>query len=328
METKGLTSFLIVNYNGGGMLRSCIDSIKRQTAANYEVIVVDNGSSDGSYDLPEFSDNNVFTLIRMDRNYGFSEANNIAYKHAKGDFIALVNNDVELDPNWLGEMLVVAEPQNIGSVACQLRQTNNPDLLDSVGFCMFFNGSASSWYGEDSSKFNHEHHKPFGAVAAAALYKRSAIEKIGELFHPQYFAYYEDNDLALRLRLFGYQTAYAANALGWHVGSATGKQQSDFHTYHLRRNIEYLFWVNIPIYRLLWVWPFHFAYEFFALISLICRRQIIIFFKAKCSFIREIPWVLNERKILRIRLKTLPGKYGFPRDVIGPVHCFMERFSR
>ncbi len=302
--TAPRVSILIVNMNGGRLLRACLDSLQQQQFQDFEVIVVDNGSTDGSWDLPEFQGNPRYTLIRLDRNSGFSEANNLAYAQAKGAYVVLLNNDVELHESWLANMVKAAEPEDVGSVACQLRQKNAPHLLDSVGFKLFFNGSTESAHGIPWENFYHKGHQPFGAVASAALYKRSAIEALGVLFHPEYFAYYEDTDLAIRLKLFGYKTAYAHEAIGWHVGSATGQKRSGFHGYHLRRNIEYLFWVDFSAAHILrYVWA-HFLSETAAFFDLLFRGKPWVFIRAKRDAFGGVAWMRRQRRALWDNVNT------------------------
>jgi GT2 family glycosyltransferase len=298
MTNPPTLSVLIVNLNGGNMLRACVEALLRQTLAPTEVIVVDNGSTDQSWDLSVFKEQTHYSLIRLDRNAGFSEANNIAYAASIGEYIVLLNNDVELEEHWLEKMTAAAAPDSIGSVACHLRQKQQPQLIDSVGFDLYFNGSTQTAYGLRAESLDPTTVRPFGPVASAALYKRKAIETTGTLFHEPYFAYYEDTDLAMRLRLRGWDVAYAHEAIGWHVGSATGKRKSAFHGYHLRRNIEYLFWVNFSLrHQLLYFLPFVFC-ETLAGLEMLCRGNGRAFLRAKRDALRHLSWIRQERNLI------------------------------
>ncbi len=280
------------------MLRACLDSVKLQTFRDYEVIIVDNGSTDNSLGISSLGADPQCHLIRLNWNSGFSEANNMAFEQARGEFIILLNNDVVLDPGWLAAMVRAAAPDGIGSVACQLRQAREPELLDSVGFMMFFNGSADTFYGVRAEAFNHAAHVPYAAAASAALYKRKALDQLGVLFHNEYFAYYEDNDLAFRLRARGFDVAYASDAVGWHIGSATGKLKSDFYLSHLRRNIEYFFWINMSGRHLLRYGFLHILSEGIAFCELVLQGRVGLFIWAKMEFLCHLPWVYAERKVL------------------------------
>lgn len=306
-------SFLVVNFNGGPLLREALESIERQTFTDYEVIVVDNGSADNSWGVPMFSREN-WSLIRLDRNSGFSEGNNIAFQRSRGAVIALINNDVVLDPEWAGHVVAAFDDPEIGSVATRLLQKSDPSRLDSAGFDVYSCGTTMGWGGLPANALDGKLHQPFGAVAAAAAYRRSALEKTG-LFHPEYFAYYEDTDLGMRLSLFGYGCRYLDAACGTHRGSATGRLFSDFHRFHLRRNIEYLFWVNM-IGRLAWKYlPGHALYELLAWLGMVARRQGLVFWKAKLAAVRKLAWIVRERRALRSALEKSLGATKAQRNL-------------
>ena len=135
------------------------------------------------------------------------------------------------------------------------------------------------------------------------MYRRSAIEQAG-FFHDRYFAYYEDTDLALRLILHGYECAYVHEAVAVHRGSATGVRQSRFHVFHLRRNIEYLFWVDM-VGSLAWRFLLpHLIYETIAFGGALLKGQGLTVLRAKAAVMRNIGWVFAERRKLRDLLVT------------------------
>lgn len=291
------------------MLERCLESVRAQTFQDFEVVVVDNASSDGSCDLPFFSLPR-WQIVRMDRNTGFAEANNIGIARASGDFIALVNNDVILSDSWTERMVeTLANEAEAGSAACRILQQDQPELLDSAGFRFYSFGTCSSWHGAQADLFAEIKHSPFGAVATAALYRRNAVVKTG-LFHPEYFAYYEDTDLAVRMILHGFKCTYAHNAVAYHAGSVTGKRHSDFHRYHLRRNIELLYWVDMVGVLAIKNFLPHFLYETACCAGMILKGQFMVFLRAKRNFLGMLPWILKERKKLRSKIE---------RDVSLPV---------
>ncbi len=288
------------------MLSECLEAIRRQTYRSFEVIVVDNGSSDHSWDLPCF-DNEQWRLLRLGHNSGFSYANNLAFAESKGEFIALINNDVVLSPEWAANILREIEVDVMtGSAACLLLQRRHPDVIDSAGCSYHSCGAVTSWFGYHLDGFDFSNHKPFGAVASAALYRRTALEKAG-LFHDRYFAYYEDTDLAVRLVLHGYGCAFARDATGLHYGSATGVSRSRFQIYHLRRNVEFLYWVDMAggmAFRFLFP---HLLYESLAFIGAIKNGRTSAFISAKLSFLQSLRWVVRERRKLRLSLIASGG---------------------
>jgi GT2 family glycosyltransferase len=288
-------SFLVANWNSGQLLHECTQSLLAQTYNNFEVIVVDNGSTDGSEKVPAFHDQR-FKLLKLRKNMGFSEANNIAFARSCGDIVALLNNDVELDKEWTSVIVkTIVYHKDVGSVACQLRQKYNPSALDSAGFSLYTCGSVFSWYGYDPEAVDHEQFKLFGPVASAAAYRREALVDSG-LFAPEYFAYYEDTDLAFRLNLLGHKCVYAAGAIGLHRGSSTGQRSSSFHRFQLRRNIEFLYFSNMQGSLLWHHLPAHLTYELIALVGMLAQRQGAVWISAKLAAWRMRRWIFKKRK--------------------------------
>jgi len=299
-------SFLIVNWNSGDLLRTCLASLDRQTFRDFEVVVVDNGSQDGSCDVPSL-DAPGRHVIRAKTNLGFSEANNEAFRQSTGAYIVLLNNDVTLEPDWTERVVrhLDAHP-GTASVACRLMQQHEPRRLDSAGFAWYTCGTVFAWYGWPAGAPAQTGHRILGPVAAAAAYRRTALEQTG-LFHPAFFAYYEDTDLAARLALWGHRCDYLPDAVGHHLGSATGRRHSDFHRYHLRRNIEFVYWLNMQG-GLAWscLLP-HLAYEALAFAGMLWRGQGRVFLRAKRDAWRQRAWLRSERRRLREALDRSLG---------------------
>jgi GT2 family glycosyltransferase len=208
----------IPNLNGSARLARLLDSLELQTAAA-STVVVDNGSSDGSVAMVQerFPATQV---IALERNHGFGAALNRAIAEQPGDPILLVNNDVQCDPSFVAEMLAAVRP-GIEMVAGVLTQDDAPSLIDSAGVVAA---------GDTLMAFDYLHGEPVSAAIAAppplaptggaALYSRAAFEEVGG-FDERIFAYYEDLDLGLRLRVAGAGCALAPQATGRHLYSAT-----------------------------------------------------------------------------------------------------------
>jgi len=296
-----LISFLIANWNSGCLLDECTRSLLEQSYTDFEVIIVDNGSTDGSENVKALEDSR-FRLMKLAGNVGFSEANNLAFSDSRGEVVVLLNNDVELDADWTSAILeALHSDAKAGSVACQLRQKKHPALLDSAGFSLYTCGSVFSWHGCRPEEVDHAKYKLFGPVAAAAAYRRSALQDSG-LFSREYFAYYEDTDLAFRLNLLGYHCVYAEKALGLHCGSATGQRASSFHRFQLRRNIELLYFTNMQG-SLMWRHLVaHVIYELIALAGMATQGQGGVWFKAKAAAWRMRAWIKHKRVELREKL--------------------------
>lgn len=290
-----MVSFLIANWNSGNLLATCTESLLSQSYCNFEVIIIDNGSTDGSERVSALTDDR-FQLVKLGENLGFSEANNIAYSLSGGEVVVLLNNDVEIDTDWTTAVLRAMDSSPlVGAVACELRQLQNPNLLDSAGFSLYTCGSVFSWFGQKPESVNHGKYKLFGPVAAAAAYRRTALEEVG-LFSSEYFAYYEDTDLAFRLNLAGYMCVYTKDAKGTHLGSATGKKASEFQRFQLRRNIEYLFFANMQGWLLWRCLPAHLYYEIIALLGMATQGQARVWFKAKAAAWGMRRWIRRRRQ--------------------------------
>lgn len=301
---KGKTSFIVVNWNGKDTVEECLNSILAQTCRNYEIIFVDNHSEDGSAELVK-EKYDIEKLILLEKNYGYAEANNIAFSAAEGKYIALVNNDAVLDRNWLEKALDVFhknEYRNAGSVATKNIYYHQRNTIDTAGVEFFGFGAGWDYKGlpADSPEVN-QRKEVFGACATAALYKKKTIDELG-LFDPRYFIYFEDTDLAFRLRLFGYACIYEPEAVCYHHGGVKRKKNSPFYIDFGRRNIEFLFFKNMQGYLLAKYFPGHCLYESLLFVLFLYAGKGIPFLRAKINFLKNFAYILGERKKLKSHL--------------------------
>ncbi len=317
MDSEPTVSFVVVNYNGGELLAACLASIRAQTLSDHEVIVVDNGSTDGSERGAAEIDPRI-RLLRYEENLGFAEGSNRGIRECRGRYVALVNNDAVLESDWATLLVAALEADaSRGAAAGRVLRMHEPERLDCAGF-EFYSCVSSFDYGDwPADALASVNHRPFGAVAAAAMYRRAALDRVG-LFHPEYFCYYEDTDLAVRLVLFGYDTVYVDEAVARHVGSATRGLRSDFHVYHLRRNAEYLFWIDMVGVLTLTQLPYHVVFEVGALAAAARRGQAMVVLRAKRDALKRLPFMWRARRCLARKLKAEGG--------LGPArHRLLER---
>jgi GT2 family glycosyltransferase len=242
-------SVLIVNYNSGGHLGRCLEALAAQNFRDFDVVLIDNGSADGSLDRalaarPDLGDRLI--VERAGANLGFAVANNRAARRARGRWLATLNPDAFAAPDWLAELLAaVARHPDAVMFGSTQRMANQPGLLDGTGDAYHALGIA--WRG------NFEHPladlppegEVFGPCAAAALYRRDVFLEAGG-FDERFFCYHEDVDLAFRLRLMGHRCIQAAAACVDHIGSAATGRTSDFSVYHGTRNRIWTFVKNMP----------------------------------------------------------------------------------
>ena len=251
----GRVTVIIPNWNGRAHLERCLPAVFAQTYPDFEVVVVDNASTDGSVKWVRERFPGV-RLITNDRNLGFARANNQAIRATTAPYIATLNNDTQVDSAWLSRLVeAAASDAGVGMVASKILYSQPPHPMDSAGIELDRAGFAWNRYnGQPENPEEREPYEVFGPSAAAALYRREMLDDVG-LFDESYFAYYEDVDLAWRARLRGWRCLYVPGARVYHLHSATSRQGSPFKRYHLVRNKVWTtlknypapaLWLNLP----------------------------------------------------------------------------------
>jgi len=220
---SALVTFIIPHWNNYLLLEKCLLSLRRQTRKDFSITVVDNGSTDGSSALlgsrfPEVR------LIRLASNSGFARAANLGLYSARSPYLAFLNNDVRLDPAWLELMLQKAEAHpEAGAIASKLyRERTGEKILSSTGNRILKSGFGRDRGGGETDRGQYDRDdRVFWASGAACLIPARLFKEIGE-WDEDFFAYFEDIDLGLRARLRGIECRYQPEAVGYHVGAATG----------------------------------------------------------------------------------------------------------
>ncbi len=245
---------IIVNWNGKSYLDDCLKSIRNQTYTNISTILVDNGSTDGSVEFVKKYYKEV-VIIKLEENKGFAKGNNIGIKKAFEDinieYIFTLNNDTTIEPNTIGSLISIAnQDKKIGSVAPKMIFLRNKKVIDNLGISINKDGGAVNRGSKEVDQGQYDKSSNiFGVCAGAALYKREAIESIRlnkEYFDDDFFAYYEDLDLAWRLRLAGWRSMSCPEAIVYHVHSATAVSHSLFKSFYMNRNRFYVMLKNYP----------------------------------------------------------------------------------
>ena len=249
-------SVVIPNFNGIAFLDSVLASLEGQTLSNFEVILVDNGSTDGSCSFVTANYPWVH-LIELTENFGFCGAVNAGIRAAKAPYVLLLNNDTEVKEDFVEEMLAaIRRHKNAFSCGARMVQYHDRDKLDDVGnyYCAL-GWSFARGRGKDIHAYETED-KIFSACAGAAIYRKKIIEKIG-YFDEEHFAYLEDTDIGYRARIYGYENWYAPKAIVYHVGSGTsGSRYNQFKTRYSSRNNIYLIYKNMPFLQIILNFPF------------------------------------------------------------------------
>ncbi len=247
-------SILILNWNGRDLVADCLASLRLQTFRDFEVIVVDNGSTDGSAEFLA-REHPEARLLAMPENIGFCGGNNAAYGVSTGNLIVLLNNDAELDERFLAEMdVAAARDATFGMFAANVRMFDRRDVYDSTGLLVYPDGICRSrgWLEEDVGQYA-EADEVLCPNGCAAVYRREMIDEVG-LFDDAYFAYLEDLDLGLRGQLRGWRCRYVPSAVAYHKKSMTSGYHSAFKAYLVERNRIWNAVRLLPL-RLLFVSP-------------------------------------------------------------------------
>jgi len=227
---------VIVNWNGKHLIGDCLDSLRLQRYGDFEMIVVDNGSNDGS---PEFIERRYpeVRLVRLSENTGFAAGSNAGIRVSSGRYIALLNNDTKADPGWLAELVTVAEQDpSIGMWASKILNFDRPEVIDNTGLLLYRDGLARGRgrLEQDRGQYGQVEEVliPSGC---AAMYHHDVLTTVG-MFDEEYFAYVDDVDLGLRARLAGWKCIYVPAAVVYHKYSASSSAYSPFKAFLVERN--------------------------------------------------------------------------------------------
>ena len=250
---KPKVSVITLNWNGLENTIECLESLKKINYPNYEVIVVDNGSEGNDAQVLEEKFGDYIHLIKNDKNYGISSANNIAIRHALNisnpDYLLLLDNDTVVDPEFLTEMVKVAEADPaIGIAAAKIYYYDEPDRLQFVsGKIDFWRGDLIGMRGvervlgrKEIDRGQHDSIKEVEQVGFwCALFKRRSVESIG-LFDERYFYTWEGPDYCLRTWEAGYKIVYIPKARVWHKGQSANKLDGFIEYYNPRNRFRFM----------------------------------------------------------------------------------------
>jgi GT2 family glycosyltransferase len=254
----GTISVVVVTWNRRDLLRSCLQTLNRQKLEQpFEVVVVDNGSDDGSPEmvLREFAKNPVFRLklIRNQVNRGFCAGNNQGFAASDSEFVALLNNDAEAEPDWLAALVRAFEGRpEVGMAASKILVHEDPRRIDKVGHLIYPDGqNRGRGSGElDAGQFDRIE-EVLWPDGCAAMYRRAMLDQIGG-FDEDFFAYADDAELGLRGRIAGWKCLYMPGARVRHHRGATLGVRSERRLELIERNRVLLAAKLFP-WSLLWL---------------------------------------------------------------------------
>lgn len=251
-----LTSVVIPNYNGIRYLKNCLLSLQKCEGEDFEVIVVDNGSTDGSDLLPDSLKLNV-RLIKLNENTGFAHAVNVGIREAKGEYVILLNNDTEVESGFVRKLTeALKKNRKAFSASAMMVDMNNREVLDGAGDYYCALGWAFAYGKGKKTEECDKGRKIFSSCAGACIYDKAKLEITG-LFDELHFAYLEDVDLGYRARIAGFDNIYEPAAVVYHAGSGfSGSRYNEFKIKLSSRNSVYLILKNMPILQLVINLPF------------------------------------------------------------------------
>lgn len=237
---------VIPNYNGKTLLENCIKTLEQQTLQDFKLLIVDNGSTDGSTELTsEILD---MEIVKLEENAGFCKAVNLGIKKTKTPYVILLNNDTEADPYFVEELLKgIKQSQDIFSGSAMMLDFTKRDIIDNAGDLYLPLGWARArGKGKLESAYTKET-DIFSSCGGAVIYRMEMLCRTG-LFDERHFAYLEDVDLGYRARIMGYRNRYFPAAKVYHVGSATtGTRYNEKKVYLAARNTIFVIYKNMPL---------------------------------------------------------------------------------
>ncbi|GAB4025304.1 glycosyltransferase family 2 protein [Spirosoma gilvum] len=238
-EGQACVSIITINYNQAEITRQFLESANTLTYPNYELIVVDNASAQPLDAVIDSTQYPHLRIVRSEENLGFTGGNNLGIQLAKGDFFFIVNNDTELSPAILDELLKpFAENEQVGVTCPKIRFFDAPQLVQYAGYnpINMFTGqtTAIGFKQKDDGQFDKPHSTYF-AHGCAMMVSRNVVEKVGR-FAERFFLYYEELDWSQRIRNAGYLIYYQPSASILHKESVSVGQNSPLRTYYLTRN--------------------------------------------------------------------------------------------
>jgi hypothetical protein len=265
MAPNNLVSIITINYNQSLVTNQLLKSLSKTTWPEIEILVVDNNSELSQFRLIDNSYSNV-RIIKSDKNLGFAGGNNLGLKEAKGKYILLLNNDTEVEPDFI-DMLIyrLEKEENVGVVSPKIKYFDAPDIIQYAGYTpinkITLRMHAIGHKQKDDGQFNKPIETNF-AHGCAMMSKREIINKVG-LIPEEYFLYYEEQDWSLMIKKAGYKIWYEPESVVYHKESVSVQKQSPLKTYFMNRNrilfmrrnikgifkllsILYIFFISVP----------------------------------------------------------------------------------
>jgi GT2 family glycosyltransferase len=297
-------SVVIPNVNGERFLGPCLAALREQSEDDFEVIVVDNGSTDGSLATVHevYPEARIFEL---GDNFGFARAMNVGIEAAGGEYVVLLNNDTEVAPDWLEELVACIErwPRAAGAASKTLLMRDRT-LVDGAGDVMTWTFEPHPrGHGEPDSERFADEVQVFSPSGAASIWRADALREIG-LFDENFFIYYEDVDLGFRARLLGYECWYAPRSVALHTRGAWTTGRSEFTFFHPVKNRWFMIIKNAPARLLIRHLPQLLRGEASWWYQALRHRKVRVLLRSYAAVCRSLPRLLRQRRRLQRRRRV------------------------
>lgn len=314
-------SIIIVNWNGRDLLAECINSVQHQSYGDFELILVDNDSSDGSAEFVAKTYADV-KVVRLSENRGFTGGNIAGLKLAHGEFVVLLNNDAVMTENWLQAMVAVMDHDiQIGTCSSKII-IYGTNVIDSVGN-LFTTAGSGVKIGETMDADAYvTRMETWGACAAAVMYRRKMLDEVGFL-DDDLFLNYEDTDLDFRALLAGWKSMFVPEAVVYHKVSSTIGSFSDTAVYYFARNSVIVWLKNMPVWLMVRYIHHRLIYEVSTFIYYgLIHRKYLPYLSGKCGVLRILPSILRKRRMIQSSRKV---KNRYLQSVFAPLPSIVLR---
>jgi GT2 family glycosyltransferase len=326
-----LCSIVIPTYNGQELLGRCLASLARHRPPGpqwaIEIVVADDASTDGTTEWLARARPDV-RVVRLERNGGFCVAANAGINAARGRFIQLLNNDTEVAPGWIEAGLAPFSDASVGSVAPLVLIRSDPSRVDSAGDAYAWVGwPTKRGHGEPAARWaGRPVEEVFGASGSSAFYRAKALHQAGGL-DSLFGSYYEDIDLAFRLRWAGYRCVFAPRCRIYHEISATYDHVSPALQRRMARNAELVFWSNLPGGLLALALAPHLGFIAAQAAWRLARGRLHPFLAGKCDALRAWPEIRARRRwrVELARTAIAPGHFALGTGSLRDVHNHLKR---
>ncbi len=305
-------SIIIVNWNGIFHLRKCLPGLNKINYPNFEIIVVDNASTDGSIEYIKKNYPKIKIIVNK-KNLGFAGGNNVGYKKTTGDYILFLNNDTTVTNNFVTKLVnKIGEDSRYAGVQAKILSMDNNNRLDSVGAFLTNTGFLYHYGYYQLNKKSYDKIKLlYTAKGACMLFRRAVIESVG-LFDGDFFAYFEETDFCHRVWLAGYTIGYAPEAIIYHkIGGTSNNMNNAFIQFHSFKNRINSYIKNLGPIELIKILPLHLLLCEIAAIIFIIRNRFDLFIginKAIYWNIRNIKNTLRKRRIIQTKIRKIKDK--------------------